>query len=206
MFGVAMAPIIGRTIDRLVPWSATLVATCALLCTFALQTAAVGLNVSVVVLVTIGLDVFRQTQQVSLTTAVLGLDDSARSRLIAVLILALFIGQVMGTSVGAKVFTAHGWRPDAALNLAWTGWTLGVLFLRGPHCPRYKWIGWEGGFELRKSVVDARKRAAAAEKEKAAGADAADGGEVVEEDREKGRQSEEEAERERKSVKGENAV
>ena len=89
MFGVAMAPIIGRTIDRLVPWSATLVATCALLCTFALQTAAVGLNVAVVVIVTIGLDVFRQTQQVSLTTAVLGLDANARSRLNACLILAV---------------------------------------------------------------------------------------------------------------------
>ena len=52
MVGVAMAPLIGRSIDRLVPWSATLVATLALLATFALQTAAVGLNVAVVVLVT----------------------------------------------------------------------------------------------------------------------------------------------------------
>ena len=81
MVGVAMAPLIGRSIDRLVPWSATLVATLALLATFALQTAAVGLNVAVVVIVCIGLDIFRQTQQVSLTTAVLGLDASARSRL-----------------------------------------------------------------------------------------------------------------------------
>ncbi|KAI8969423.1 major facilitator superfamily domain-containing protein [Trametes punicea] len=157
--GVACAPLIGRIIDKLVPWSATLVATIALLITFSIQTAAVGLNVAVVVIVCIGLDVFRQTQQVSLTTAVLGLDANARSRLNAVLILSLFIGQVMGTAVGSKVFNEHGWRPDAALNLAWTGWTLFVLFLRGPHCPRYKWIGWEGGFELRKSRVLARQQA-----------------------------------------------
>lgn len=89
MFGVAMAPLIGRTIDRLVPWSATLVGICALLTTFAIQTAAVGLNVVVVVIVCIGLDIFRQTQQVSLTTAVLGLDANARSRLNAVLILSV---------------------------------------------------------------------------------------------------------------------
>ena len=192
MFGVAMAPLIGCTIDRLVPWSATLVAIIALICTFTLQTAAVGLNVAVVVLVTIGLDIFRQTQQVSLTSAVLGLDASARSRLNAVVILALFIGQVMGTSVGSKVFTAHGWRADAALNLAWTGWTLGILLLRGPHCPRYTWIGYKGGIELRKSVVDARKREAeaarAAQEEKA---NAPNGGEVVEELRGKERTSEE---------------
>ncbi|KAI0369394.1 MFS general substrate transporter [Pilatotrama ljubarskyi] len=159
MVGVAMAPLIGRTIDKLVPWSATLVAILALIATFSIQTAAVGLNVAVVVIVCIGLDIFRQTQQVSLTTAVLGLDGNARSRLNAVLLLSLFIGQVMGTAVGSKVFTEHGWRPDASLNLAWTGWTLFVLFLRGPHCPRYKWIGWEGGFELRKSRVIAKQQA-----------------------------------------------
>ncbi|KAI0671253.1 major facilitator superfamily domain-containing protein, partial [Trametes maxima] len=153
MVGVAMAPLIGRTIDKLVPWSATLVAILALLATFSIQTAAVGLNVAVVIIVCIGLDIFRQTQQVSLTTAVLGLDANARSRLNAVVILSLFIGQVMGTAVGSKVFTEHGWRPDAALNLGWTAWTLVILFLRGPHCPRYTWIGWEGGFELRRSRV-----------------------------------------------------
>ena len=87
--GVAMAPIIGRTIDGLVPWSATLFAICMLLITFSIQTAAVGLNVAVVVIVCIGLDIFRQLQQVSLTTAVLGLDANARSRLNAVLILSV---------------------------------------------------------------------------------------------------------------------
>ncbi len=70
----------------------------------------------------------------------------------------LFIGQVMGTSVGSKVFTEHGWRADASLNLAWTGFTLIILFLRGPHCPRYTWIGWQGGFELRKSKVIERQQ------------------------------------------------
>lgn len=89
MVGVAAAPFIGRTIDKLVPWSATLVAIIALLTTFTIQTAAVGLNVAVVVIVCVGLDLFRQTQQVSLTTAVLGLDANARSRLNAVLILAV---------------------------------------------------------------------------------------------------------------------
>ena len=87
--GVATAPLIGRTIDRLVPWSATLVATIALILTFVLQTAAAGLSVAAVVLVTIGVDVFRQTQQVSLTTAVFGIEEGARSRMNAVLLLSV---------------------------------------------------------------------------------------------------------------------
>lgn len=32
-----------------------------------------------------------------------------------------------------------------------------VLLLRGPHVPKGKWLGWEGGWELRKSVVDRRQ-------------------------------------------------
>ena len=82
----------------------------------------------------------------------------------------------MGTAVGSKVFTEHGWRADASLNLAWTGWTLFVLFLRGPHCPRYNWIGWEGGFELRKSRVLARQREEAAASEKTQTQDDSAGG------------------------------
>ncbi len=93
----------------------------------------------------------------------------------------------MGTSVGSKVFTEHGWRADASLNLAWTGWTLFVLFLRGPHCPRYTWIGWQGGFELRKSKVRAREEQ---EKQREAenirtDSDGVEQGEISEEKREK---------------------
>ena len=63
----------------------------------------------------------------------------------------------MGTSVGTKVFVDHGWRAAAALNLAFLGFQFTMLLLRGPHCSRYTWFGYEGGLEARKSVVDARK-------------------------------------------------
>jgi hypothetical protein len=33
-----------------------------------------------------------------------------------------------------------------------------VLFCRGPHLPINRWIGWTGGWELRKGVA-ARKKA-----------------------------------------------
>lgn len=55
----------------------------------------------------------------------------------------------MGTSVGTEVFVKYGWRPAAALSVAWSGFTLVVLFLRGPHCSRYTWFGYEGGWALR---------------------------------------------------------
>ena len=65
----------------------------------------------------------------------------------------------MGTAVGTKVFVEHGWRAAAGVSLAWYGAQLVFLLVRGPHCERYTWFGWEGGAEPRKGVVDARKAA-----------------------------------------------
>ncbi|KAI0745407.1 MFS general substrate transporter [Earliella scabrosa] len=143
--GLALSPFIGRVLDKLVPWYGTLIAICSLLAVYTVQTAALGLHIAVVVVVCIAIDIFRQTQYVSITSAVLGLEPKARSRINAVLILSIFIGQVMGTSVGSAVFTQYGWRADGGLNMGWTGLTLIVLLLRGPHVSRYTWIGWEGG-------------------------------------------------------------
>ena len=64
----------------------------------------------------------------------------------------------MGTSVGTQVFVKFGWRAAAILNMAFYGFQLFILLLRGPHCKRYTWFGYKGGLEPRKSVVDERKR------------------------------------------------
>ncbi|CCL99565.1 uncharacterized protein FIBRA_01583 [Fibroporia radiculosa] len=151
IFGVAMAPFVGRLIDGLIPWFATVTAIMALLVFQAIAVGADGVNIAAVVIVCFGLDVFRQMAQVSLTTRVFSLDPNARARLNAVLLLSLFMGQVMGTSVGSQVFTKYGWRPAAALSVAWTGFMLFMILLRGPHVPRYTWLGYKGGIEVRKS-------------------------------------------------------
>lgn len=51
----------------------------------------------------------------------------------------------MGSSVGTLVFVKYGWRAAAGLNLAWMGFQIVVLLLRGPHCERRTWLGYEGG-------------------------------------------------------------
>lgn len=89
MVGVAMAPVVGRIIDRVIPWLATVIATFGSLIFYSIQTGAGGINIAAVIIACFGIDVFRQTQQVSLTTAVFGLDANARSRLNAVLIISV---------------------------------------------------------------------------------------------------------------------
>ena len=56
----------------------------------------------------------------------------------------------MGTAAGTKIFLQHGWRAAAALSLGWMGFQLVTLLLRGPHVPRKRWVGWKGGWSLRR--------------------------------------------------------
>ena len=59
----------------------------------------------------------------------------------------------MGTSVGTRIFVRHGWRAAAVLSLAWNIWQMCILLLRGPHCKRFTWVGWECGYEMRKEEM-----------------------------------------------------
>ncbi|KAH7913382.1 major facilitator superfamily domain-containing protein [Hygrophoropsis aurantiaca] len=153
MMGVLVVPFMGRLIDSLVPWYATLITTILLLVFQAVQTIGGGVNIAAVVIACFGLDVFRQTQQISLSTRMFSISETARSRLNALLVMSVFLGQVTGTSVGTKVFVEHGWRADSILAMAWYVWQLAILLLRGPHCPRDRWFGYEGGLRFRKKAT-----------------------------------------------------
>ena len=60
--------------------------------------------------------------------------------------------------MGTKIFLQFGWRAAAAFSLGLFVWQIGILLLRGPHCERYTWFGYQGGLESRKKVVEERKR------------------------------------------------
>ncbi|KAF5378898.1 hypothetical protein D9615_006857 [Tricholomella constricta] len=162
MLGVAAGPLIARSTENLVPWYASLISVVIMTFVQVLQVAAGGIHISAVVIVAFALDVLRQMLQVSLSTAVFGISVNARARLNAVLVISLFIGQVLGTAVGTEVFIKYGWRACAALSMGWYGWQLLILLLRGPHCARYTWFGYQGGLEAQK-VVEEKKAEEAAE-------------------------------------------
>ncbi|EJD36229.1 MFS general substrate transporter [Auricularia subglabra TFB-10046 SS5] len=146
--GVLTAPLVGALVDRLrSPWYATLAAVGLLLAFGGVMEGAGGLSVAAVVVVVFGLDVGFQMQQISNATRIYTIDANARSRLNAVFIIWGFVGQVMGTQVGTRVFEARpfgGWRAAGALNLGWIGGMLLLLLLRGPWCPNDVWLGGWG--------------------------------------------------------------
>jgi hypothetical protein len=96
ILGVALGPLIGRVTDRLPPWHAALLGTLGYAASQAIQVGAGGFNFAALSVACVGLDVFRQLQQVALTSRVIGLEPGARARLNAVVILSIFLGQVMG--------------------------------------------------------------------------------------------------------------
>ena len=58
--------------------------------------------------------------------------------------------------MGTKIFLRFGWRAAASFSMGLFAWQIGVLLLRGPHCKRYTWVGYEGGLESRKRFVEDR--------------------------------------------------
>jgi hypothetical protein len=72
MAAVAMGPVAGHIIDRLVPWYASLFGILMLVLFQSIQIGAGGISVAAVIISTFGLDIFRQMVQVSLTTAIFG--------------------------------------------------------------------------------------------------------------------------------------
>ncbi|KAJ7096878.1 major facilitator superfamily domain-containing protein [Mycena epipterygia] len=150
MLGVLAGPLMGRLIDLLVPWYSALLATILLGVFNIIQMGAGGLSIAAVIVVAFALNLFRQLLQASLATIVLSISDEARGRLNAVNVLSIFLGQVMGTSVGSTIYLQHGWRACAALSVGLSGWNLIILLVRGPHSRRYTWVGWEGGWAARR--------------------------------------------------------
>jgi hypothetical protein len=162
ILGVCTAPIVGRYVDRLIPWTGVLIG---IFIHASGQFIAMGagiVNISAVIISIFLLDVGQQMQQVSNHMRVYGISDLARARLNACYIISLFIGsffwkrglisgQAMGSKVGTRVYTIGGYRASGALSCGWIGMNLLVLLARGPHTK--KWLGWQGGAELRKGKL-----------------------------------------------------
>ena len=66
----------------------------------------------------------------------------------------VFVGQIVGTSVGTSVYNHYGWRASAGLSVGWQGFCILMLLVRGPHCPRYTWFGYKGGLSWRKPSTE----------------------------------------------------
>ncbi|KAM0793604.1 hypothetical protein ACM66B_001037 [Microbotryomycetes sp. NB124-2] len=159
--GVCTAPFVGKLVDRLMPWVGVAIGISLNLVTQAIYVGAAGVHVAAVVVVIFVLDIAQQTTQVSNSSAVFGIGDAGRARRSAVYVTSIFVGQLVGTAVGTRIFLQGGPRVAGAFNFGLLGLMLLVLMSRGPMLPDDRWFGWTGGFQVRRAhkpaVGDATK-------------------------------------------------
>jgi ABC-type phosphate transport system permease subunit len=93
IFGVCTVPLVGRYVDRLIPWTGVLIGIFIQTSGQVILTSAATLNVAAVIIPIFLLDVGQQMQQVSNQMRVFGISDLARARLNACYIIFLFIGR-----------------------------------------------------------------------------------------------------------------
>ncbi|PBK65681.1 MFS general substrate transporter [Armillaria solidipes] len=150
--GVCLTPFATLTIEKLHPWYGSVLSAILYACFQGLLVGTAGIRFAYILLAIIGITVFCRVLQVSLQMSVFSISKAATTRLNALLLLSFFLGQVMGSSVGSRVFLESGWRAGAGLSLGWTGIGFLMLLIRGPHCERKTWFGYEGGFGVRRDV------------------------------------------------------
>ncbi|KAF3122284.1 hypothetical protein TWF703_001430 [Orbilia oligospora] len=101
------------------------------------------------------IDLGISTAQVANRAGIYQLDASSRNRINSVYMLSVFIGQVMGTGIGAKTYAVGGWLASGSASVGITVLGLLVALGRGPHAKG--WLGWDGGssFKLQTQVQQA---------------------------------------------------
>ena len=138
--GALAAPTVGRLADRHGPaWVTRLGAGLALLsfASMALMPALpVAGQLGLLGLAAVGFDLGVQATLVAHQTLVHGLDPAARSRLNAVLFVAMFAGMATGAALGSLAFAAAGWQAVVALACVASGGALMVRIWGGPRQPQ----------------------------------------------------------------------
>lgn len=75
-------------------------------------------------------------------------DVSAHNAVNSVYMVFTFAGQLFGTAVGNALYARGGWVWSGALNLAQVGVAVLLVLGRGPW--EEGWVGWRGGWDLRR--------------------------------------------------------
>lgn len=99
-----------------------------------------------------------QSAQTANRSAIYAIEPKARNRVNTAFMLATFLGQLVGTSVGNHLYARGGWIASGSYSVGSIGMALLFCFLRGPW--EEGWIGWSGGWSIYKKSresADGRK-------------------------------------------------
>lgn len=89
-----------------------------------------------------------QTAQTANRSAIYAIEPRARNRVNVAFMLATFCGQLLGTAAGNRAYAAGGWTRSGSASVGFVGAAILFAVARGPW--EKGWVGWTGGWGLRK--------------------------------------------------------
>ncbi|KAL9617795.1 MAG: hypothetical protein Q9160_007449 [Pyrenula sp. 1 TL-2023] len=144
-------PIFSRlVIDRFVPLFSTIIGQLIVLVSVVIGTYAGLHTVASPILEALFLDIGMQTAQISNRSNIYSVAPLARNRVNTCYMVLTFAGQLTGTAAGNHLYARGGWILSGSANVGFVGAALFFCLVRGPH--EQGWIGWRGGWALRKGV------------------------------------------------------
>ncbi|RDW88914.1 hypothetical protein BP6252_00946 [Coleophoma cylindrospora] len=94
------------------------------------------------------IDLGLQTSQIANRSAIYSIEPKARNRVNTAFMVSVFIGQLMGTAVGNRLYAIGGWKASGSASIGFIGVGILFSFMRGPW--EKGWIGWSGGWNMRR--------------------------------------------------------
>ena len=92
-----------------------------------------------------------QIAQIANRSAIYAIEPKARNRVNTAFMVATFCGQLMGTAAGNHIYASAGWIRSGSASVGFIGAALLFCLIRGPW--ETSWVGWSGGWSIRKKVV-----------------------------------------------------
>lgn len=102
------------------------------------------------------IDLGLQTSQIANRSAIYAIEPLARNRVNTAYMVSVFCGQLMGTAVGNKLYARGGWVASGSCSVGFIVVALCICFARGPW--NQGWIGWKGGWSVRRRDLGPRKK------------------------------------------------
>ena len=145
---IAWAPTFARLVmDRMVPLFSILVGEAICLTGILVGTYTGKHTVAGPLIQAMCIDIGLQTSQIANRTAIYATGSKSRNRVNTSYMVSVFVGQLMGTAVGNKIYAEAGWVASGSASVGFICAAIFFCLLRGPH--EQGWVGWSGGYEMR---------------------------------------------------------
>ena len=150
-------------IDRFVPLFSVIIAQLICITGIAIGTYTGTFTLAGPVIQAFMLDIGIQTSQISNRSAIYAIEPKARNRVNTAFMVSVFIGQIVGTIVGNDLYAQGGWHRSGSASLGFVGLALCFCFARGPWAKG--WIGWKGGWGIRRRDLGPKEKEPQQEKD-----------------------------------------